>query len=416
MSPPTPSALSRRLVVLCAGLALLGAPARAAAIDNGLARTPYMGWNSYYAFSGNFNEAAVTSTADAFLARGFKAAGYRYVWLDAGWRTHERDKRGGIRVDRRSWPHGMAWIVAYVHARGLLAGIYTDAGRDGCGLPSGGSYGHYAQDVNTFAAWGYDAVKVDFCGGERIGLNPVRAYNQFATAVKRNSSHRPLLLNVCNFYEPGEFGRANPSYQRSAFFSYAFAPPIANSWRTGTDLGYPGHVDFSEVLRNIDADASHPTAAGPGHWNDPDYLTPDQGMTPGETQAQFTMWAELAAPLMLSDDIRSMPPTTLAAVTNRDVIAVDQDPLGAQGVRVSQQGDGDVWSKLLSDGSRAVVLLNRSPTALAITTSAAAVGLSPSPAGYTLRDIWTGRSSATAGSILASVPGHSALMYRVSAR
>jgi len=402
------------LAVATGALLFFSSPAQA--LNNGLARTPYMGWNSYYAFSANFNERAVRSTAQAIVARGFKAAGYRYVWLDAGWRSRKRDKHGRIRVDRRSWPHGMAWVAAYLHARGLRAGIYTDAGRDGCNLPGGGSYGHYTQDLNTFSYWGYDAVKVDFCGGASMGLNPVRAYNEIAQAIRKRKSRRPLLVNVCNFYEPGQLGNGNPAYNRSAFFSYAFAPPVANAWRTGTDLGFPGHVRFAEVLRNINTDASHPAAAGPGHWNDPDYLVPGQGMSLMEARTQFTMWAELAAPLMLSADLRKISAETVSIFTNREVISVDQDRLGAQGVLIGQKGDGAVFSKALSDGSRAVVLLNRGLTPLAIATSAAAAGLGPAREGYTVRDLWSRQATASAGPIVASVPGHSALMYRVSAR
>jgi len=174
-------------------------------------------------------------------------------------------------------------------------------------------------------------------------------------------------------------------------------------------------VYFSNVLRNMDADAAAPQAAGPGHWNDPDYLAPDQGMSATQFRSQLSMWAMLAAPLMISDNLTKISASSLAAVQNSEVLAIDQDPAGVQGTLLSSAGDGEVWVKPLLGGSRAIALLNRGSSPIDIQTSAAAAGL-PSAASYALRDVWTHTTSSTAGAIGAVVPGDSTLLLRVSPR
>src|SRR5207245_2399050 len=178
-----------------------------------------------------------------------------------------------------------------LHAAGLLAGIYTDAGRSGCGGAGQGSGGRYQRDVNAFAAWGFDAVKLDFCGGAEDGLGPAAAYSAFHAAIVANAAHRPMLLSICNFLQPEQYAEGRPALGESAFSSYTFGPSVGNSWRTDTDVGFPGHVSFTDVLRNMDADAAAPQAAGPGHWNDPDYLAPGQGMSAAQFRTQLSMWS-----------------------------------------------------------------------------------------------------------------------------
>ena len=296
--------------------------------------------------------------------RGLARAGYRIVWLDFGWASGKRDRSGEIVVDRHQWPHGLRWLTDWLHRHGLLAGIYTDAGKSGCHGQGVGSLGHYQQDADRFAAWGFDAVKVDFCGAGQAGLAPKPAYMRFAKALAENSSHRTLLLNVCNFWVPGQINGTLPTFANSAYANYRWAPRIAQSWRTDTDIGFNESIQFVNVLRNLDHDAAHPTAAGPGHWNDPDYLGPGLGMTSAEAQAQFSMWAIVAAPLMLGSDPRALPPATIKMLENRQVIAVDQDPLGIQGTVVEQgAGSGQAWSKPLAGGAAAVALLNRGAAA-----------------------------------------------------
>jgi alpha galactosidase A-like protein/alpha galactosidase C-like protein len=377
-----------------------------------LSPTPYMGWDTYFAFGGRYSESTVLEQASALLTDGLAERGYRLVWLDAGWWQGQRDSHGQIVVSRSQWPHGMAWLAQTLHSAGLLVGLYTDAGSEGCGGRHQGSFDHYRQDANTFAAWGFDAVKVDFCGGVRQHLSPPAAYSAFHSALLHNSSHRPMLLSICDFLEPGQFHGA-PEYSQSAFSSYSFGPGVGTSWRTDTDVGSPGHVEFATVLRNLDADAAHPEVAGPGHWNDPDYLGPDQGMSEAQFRTQLSMWSMLAAPLMVSVDLSAISNASRSALEDAEVLAIDQDPAGVQATLVSSEDEAQVWSRPLSDGSRAVALLNRGPVPVQIQTSAEAVGLAPASS-YAVRDIWGRRSYSTSGALGGEVPGDSTLLLRVS--
>jgi alpha-galactosidase len=378
-----------------------------------LAPTPYMGWDSYFAFGARYSEATVLRQASELLSLGLAHQGYRYVWLDVGWWHGARDPSGQVHVSPSQWPHGLAWLAHTLHAAGLYVGLYTDAGMDGCGGAGQGSYGHYQQDVNTFAAWGFDAVKVDFCGGAEDHLRPAAAYAAFHAALEANSSHRPMLLSVCDFLQPGQYAEGQPTLDESAFSSYTFGPSVGNSWRTDTDVGAPGHVAFADVLRNMDADAAQPQAAGPGHWNDPDYLAPDQGLSGAQFRTQLSMWAVLAAPLMISDDLTSIRPASRSAVSDGEVIAIDQDPAGVQGTLVSSTGQGQVWVKPLADGSRAVALLNRGSSPARIRTSAVGVGM-PAAARYQLRDVWRHVTRTSGGPVGAEVGPQSTVLLRVS--
>jgi Alpha galactosidase A/Alpha galactosidase C-terminal beta sandwich domain len=405
-----------------AHVATLGWPSQASTIGSAskhapaasvLAATPYMGWDTYFALGGKYSEATVLQQASQLISLGLRQRGYRYIWLDVGWWHGTRATNGQITVSPTQWPHGLAWLTSTLHAAGFLVGLYTDAGPNGCGGARQGSYGHYQQDVNTFAAWGFDAVKVDFCGGAEYGLNPAGAYSAFHAAIAANSSHKSMLLSICDFLQPEQYGEGRPAVGESAFSSYSFGPSVGNSWRTDTDVGFPGNVPFADVLRNMDADAANPQAAGPGHWNDPDYLAPDQGMTATQFRTQFSMWAMLAAPLMISDNLTKIGPSSLASVQNSEVIAIDQDPGGVQGTLLSTSGNGQVWVKPLVGGPRAVALLNRGTTAIRIQTSASAVGL-PVASKYSIRNVSTHSTTSTTSAVGAEVPADSTVLLRVS--
>jgi DNA-binding beta-propeller fold protein YncE len=414
--------MRRFLGVLFVAVGLMAAPASSQAA--GLASTPYMGWNPYYGLGGHFDEATVKSVATSLISRGLAGAGYRIVWLDFGWASGARDSSGQLIVDSSLWPDlASGGFTAWLHQQGLQAGIYTDAGRTGCRDIGVGSYGHYQQDADTFAKWGFDAVKVDFCGaGQEIAAGqlsatPQQLYTQFASALANNSSHRPMLLNVDNFWDPGQIDGTNPSLANSSYGNYAWAPSIAQSWRTATDIGFPKNVVFANVLRNLDRDAAHPEAAGPGHWNDPDYLAPELGMTATEAQSQFSMWAMLAAPLIIGSDPRALSADTISMLENPSVIAIDQDSLGAQGTAVQQSGSEQTWSKPLANGDRAVALLNRGTTTLEISTTASAVGL-PQAGDYSVQDLWSSATPTTTdalGNLTAQVPPHGVALYRITA-
>ena len=378
-----------------------------------LALTPYMGWNTYYGVGGYFNETTIKSVARSLISSGLAQAGYRIVWLDYGWATGARDSSGQLVVDPTQWPDGMAGLTAWLHQHGLLAGIYTDAGYSGCNGRGVGSRDHYQQDANTFAAWGFDAVKLDFCGAGQEGMTPQLADTAFSNALNANSSQRPMLLNVDNFWVPGQIDGTNPTFENSSYANYQWAPQIAQSWRTDTDVGFTGHILFTNVLRDLDDDAAHPEAAGPGHWNDPDYLGPQLGMTSTEAQSQFSMWAMLAAPLILGSDPRTLSSTTLSMLENAQVIAIDQDPLGAQGTLAQQTGSDQVWIKPLANGDSAVALFNRGATASSIATSASDLGLAPADS-YQLQDLWADATTTTSGQISADVPSHGVVLYRVT--
>jgi alpha-galactosidase len=409
-----PSRVGRKglLAWLAAVVMILGLPVSANAAL--LAPTPYMGWNTYYGIGGYFNESMIKSAASSLISSGLARSGYKIVWLDFGWATGARDSSGQLIVDSTQWPDGMAGLTAWLHQQGLQAGIYTDAGNSGCNGQGVGSYGHYQQDANTFAAWGFDAVKVDFCGAGQQGFAPQPLYTQFAQALSNNAGQRPMILNVDNFWVPGQIDGRNPSFANSSYGNYAWAPQISQSWRTDTDIGFSKNIVFTNVLRNLDHDAAHPEAAGPGHWNDPDYLGPELGMTSTQAQSQFSMWAMLAAPLILGSDPRALSSTTISMLSNASVIAVDQDSLGAQGTLLAQSGSGQVWVKRLASGARAVALFNRGTSALRITTSASAVGL-PAARRYHLLSLWTQQTTTTRGSISALVPANGVTLYRVTA-
>jgi alpha-galactosidase len=373
-----------------------------------------MGWNTYYGVGGIFNEQTIQSVASSLINTGLEQAGYRLVWLDFGWASGKRTPQGELIVDPRQWPGGMIAFTSWLHEHGFEAGIYTDIGPSGCNGQGVGSYGHYQQDANTFAAWGFDAVKVDFCGAGQKGLNPRLEYQLFASALANNSSQRPLLLNVCNFWTPGRIDGTNPTLASSAYDNYQWAPQIATSWRTDTDVGSTGSIIFANVMRTIDNDAAHPEVAGPGHWNDPDYLGPQLGMSDIEAQSQFSMWAMLAAPLMLGSDPRALSPTSISMLENPWVIAIDQDPLGAQARLLSQSGSSQVWVKPLADGSRAVALFNRGTSPAQITTTASAVGLPGAPH-YIIQDLWANQTTTKQKWISGLVPAHGVILYRVTA-
>ncbi|MGW5430329.1 glycoside hydrolase family 27 protein [Streptomyces sp. NPDC004059] len=379
--------------------------------DSGLAPTPYMGWNTYYGL-GAPTEKEVRAVADKLVSSGLRDSGYDIVWLDGGWQAdNPRDAQGRLVANPDRFPSGIPALVSYLHKRGLRAGIYTDAGTyDGgksCGL---GSRGHYTEDARQFAGWKIDAIKVDFLCGIGAKLDPGPAFKEFSDAVAK--SGRKMLLNLCNPLTD-DWGLPHTPEQ-DAHNTYAYAPTIADSWRTGTDIawGTPSPGEWPNILRNMDANAWHPEAQGPGRYNDPDYLIPMRRMTDGsleltqeESTTQFVMWAEMASPLVLGSDPRALSPSMIATLRNPEIIAVDQDPLGIQGVRVATDAVGDVYSKVLSGhGRRAVVLLNRSDRPAERTVNFADVALGGP---VQVRDLRARADRGThTGSYTVEVPAH----------
>ncbi len=393
-----------------------GAPAY---YDSGLAPTPYMGWNTYYGL-GAPTEKEVRAVADKLVGSGLRDSGYDIVWLDGGWQAdNPRDAQGRLTAHPDRFPSGIPALVSYLHRRGLKAGIYTDAGAyDGgktCGL---GSRGHYDEDARQFAEWKIDAIKVDFLCGIGAKLDPGPAFKEFSDAVAK--SGRRMLLNLCNPLTD-DWGLPHTPEQ-DAHNTYAYAPTIADSWRTGTDIawGTPSPGQWPNVLRNMDANAWHPEAQGPGHYNDPDYLIPMRRMTDGalelteeESTTQFVMWAEMASPLVLGSDPRTLSASMIRTLRNPEIIAVDQDPLAVQGVRVATDSEGDVYSKVLSGhGRRAVVLLNRSDKPVRRTVNFADAGLGGQ---VEVRDLRARADRGThTGSYTVEVPAHGTAFLKLT--
>ncbi|MEU9291912.1 NPCBM/NEW2 domain-containing protein [Streptomyces sp. NPDC048275] len=376
-----------------------------------LSPTPYMGWNTYYALGGDPTDAEIRSITDFLVSSGLRDAGYEYVWIDGNWAAPTpRSAAGDLVPNPDQFPNGLKPLVDYIHSKGLKAGIYTDAGPyipGKCGL---GSHGYYQRDADNFAALEFDAVKVDYLCGIAADLDPKTVYTEFAQALRNNASKRPMLFNLCNPVTSPDWGNY-PEEQQSTY-SWSYAPAIAQSWRTYTDVGFVGEIKFKDVLRNYDANARHPEAAGPGHFNDPDYLGPELGMNDEEFRTQMTLWSVAAAPLVIGSDVRKLSKTSLDILEDRDVLAINQDSAGVQAVRVGPAGTTETWVKRLANGDRAVVLLNRGDSPATLTTKARSVGLSGDR--FTLKNAWTNQVTESAGTISAAVPAHGAALFRVS--
>ena len=387
----------RPLILLLASLVLI--PLAAPALDNGLAKTPPMGWNSWNKFAcAGLNEQVIRETADTIAANGMKDAGYQYVNLDDCWQI-SRDAQGNIVPDASKFPSGIKALADYVHSKGLKFGLYTDVGSKTCaGRP--GSLGHEYQDAQQYAAWGVDYVKVDWCN-TLPGQNAEASYTLFRNAL--TASGRPILFSIC------EWGSNKP---------WLWAGPIGNLWRATGDIQdcWSCKRDWggNGVMQIIDQMNDIFMYTGPGHWNDPDMLeVGNGGMTTEEDRAHFSLWALFSAPLLVGNDVAHMSDATKSILENKEVIAIDQDPLGIQGHRVKKDGDLEVWSKQLADGGRAVVLLNRSAAAAPITVAWTDIGY-PNSISATVHDLWTGQTAANQRSTYtAQVASHAAVMIKV---
>jgi alpha-galactosidase len=385
------------VLLAAAGLAAPTAQAQATApaLDDGLALTPPMGfnnWNSTHCRA-EFNEAMVKSIADIFVDKGLKDVGYQYVNLDDCWALPDRDADGKLVPDPVRFPNGIKAVADYVHSKGLKFGIYTSAGTKTCnsaGFP--GALGHEYSDARQFADWGVDYLKYDNCNNQ--GVDAKLRYTTMRDALR--ATGRPIVYSIC------EWGENKP---------WEWASDVGHLWRTTGDISDNWGSMLSILRQNLPL-AAH---AGPGRWNDPDMLeVGNGGMTDTEYRSHFSLWSIMAAPLLIGSDLRHASEATYEILGNKEVVAVDQDPLGKQGTVVSSEGGRWVVAKQMRDGSRAVALFNESGTAQRISTTAAAVGL-PAADAYTLRDLWQHRSYNTAGTIAATVPAHGTVLVRVSA-
>ena len=367
-------------------------------LDNGLARTPPMGWNSWNKFACDVNEQLIREMADAMVTSGMKDAGYVYLVIDDCWQI-DRDAQGNILPDPQRFPSGMKALADYVHSKGLKFGLYSDAGTLTC-QKRPGSRGYEFQDARQYAAWGVDYLKYDWCSTGT--QNAPASYSIMRDALLK--AGRPIVFSIC------EWGTSKP---------WLWAKDIGNLWRTTGDIQdcWDCKRDWGGmgVVHILDLQDGLESYAGPGHWNDPDMLeVGNGGMTITEYRAHFSLWCILAAPLMSGNDLRNMTNEVKEILTNREVIAVDQDSLGMQGRRVKRDGDREVWAKQLADGGRAVVLFNRGPKSQEISVSWTEIGY-PQHVAAQVRDLWAHKDlGKLTGKFSAEVPSHGVVMVKIT--
>jgi alpha-galactosidase len=398
------------IALVTLAIALAGPVMVVAQKFEGLAMTPPMGWNSWNKFGCNVDEKLIRETADAMASSGMKDAGYQYLVIDDCWHG-ERDKQGFIQADTKRFPSGMKALGDYIHSKGLKFGIYSDAGSKTCGGHPG-SRGHEYQDAQTYASWGVDYLKYDWCNTE--GLRAEGAYLTMRDALF--AAGRPVVFSIC------EWGDNKP---------WEWAENIGHLWRTTGDI-YPcwdceknyGTWSSWGVMKIVDKQIALRKYAGPGHWNDPDMMEIGNGMTASEDRAHFSMWAMLAAPMIAGNDLRNMSKETRDVLANKDVIAVDQDPLGVEGFRAVEENGLETWAKPLSNDEWAICFLNRSNEARAIDfdwknqyikDGLKNKELNAKQTTYKIRDLWSKKDLGTTARMLnVSIQAHDAIMLRLS--
>ncbi len=351
----------RSLARTAAALAVLLAAAGAATAADGLALRPPMGWNSWNKFGCNVSDKLIRGAADALVASGMKAAGYEYVVIDDCWQV-SRAADGSIVVDAERFPSGMKALADYVHSKGLKFGIYSDAGTKTCaGRP--GSKDHEAQDAKSYASWGVDYLKYDWCSSE--GQDTRDSYMKMSQALR--ASGRPIVFSLC------EWGSTKPwTWAQGVGELWRATGDIQDCWDCGKSWGGMGVAHIIDIMDGLYA------YAGPGHWNDPDMLeVGNGGLNMTENRAHFSFWALFAAPLMAGNDLEAMSPEVKGILTNAEVVAVDQDPLGMPGRKVWDDGPREVWMRPLADGARAVILFNRGTETAPVAANWADIGLFP---------------------------------------
>jgi len=361
-------------------------------------RTPIMGWSSWNNFRVNIDEKMIKEQADAMVTSGLYDAGYRYINIDDGY-FGGRDANGKLLVNTGKFPSGMRSLTDYVHSKKLKAGIYSDAGNNTCGSMydkdkngvGSGMYGHIRQDCDLFFKdWKFDFLKVDWCGGEKMGLNEEKAYMPIINTVKAIDSN--IVFNICRWQFPG-----------------AWAVTKADSWRVSGDIS----ANFSSIVKIIDLNADLYKYASPGHYNDMDMLQVGRGMSYDEDKSHFSMWCMLNSPLLAGNDLRNMSKQTIEILTNKEIIALNQDRGYKQGIRVLQQGDVDVWVKPLGtdDRSEAVAILNRGNSELTFDLSAQQLKISTESK---LRDLWLHQDLGTMGSTHKfMIPKHGIVVLKI---
>ncbi len=379
------------------------------AADGGSQKTPLMGWASWNAYSNDINEERIYSQAQRLVDLGLADLGYIYVNVDDGWQKGRNTETGLVNVHPDRFPSGMKDLADKIHELGLKAGIYSDGGEftcasgDGKGDPDNrnvGLYGHDEEDLNRyFVEWGYDFIKVDWCGGAGLGLDRQKRYTEISKVIKQIelATGKDKVFNVCCWEFPGEW-----------------VTDIADSWRTGADITNT----FESVLYEIDQVKNLAEYCGPGHVNDPDMLEVGNGMSYDEDKSHFTMWCMLSAPLMLGNDLNNISDDALSVISNKELIDIDQDVACLQATVAKSIGYGndfvEIWEKDLgSKGSntKAVAILNRSNSAQTVTVKISDVGFSSVDA---VRDLWAHTDINIDGEYTVTLPAHGAAALKMT--
>lgn len=372
-------------------------------------KTPQLGWNSWNTFACDIDEHMIKEMADVMVANGMKDAGYEYINIDDCWHG-ERDAKGFIQADKKHFPSGIKAVADYVHAKGLKIGIYSDAGSKTCGGKPG-SRGHEYQDAITYASWGIDYVKYDWCDTKDI--NPKAAYTTMRDAIK--SAGRPMLFSIC------EWGDNKP---------WEWATDIGHSWRTTGDIDPCWNCEHSHgswsswgVLRILDKQEGLRKYAGPGHWNDMDMMEVGNGMTEAEDRSHFSLWAMLTSPLITGNDLRKMSDTTRKILTNKDMIAINQDVLGIQAMKWIDDGDVEIFIKPLDKGDYAVLFLNRADNEKTYVHDWAFNEMKDdiskhqidfAKESFNFKNVWTGATGDTKIKLNLTIPAHDVVVLRLT--
>ncbi|MEU3165708.1 lectin [Streptosporangium sp. NPDC006930] len=397
-------------LALAMGAVALSTATPAQALNNGVGRTPPMGWNTWNTFGCNINETLIKQTADALVNNGMRDLGYEYVVVDDCWFDPNRDSAGNLQANLSRFPSGMKALGDYLHARGLKFGLYQAPLDKTCAqyfnsYPGAtGSLNHEVQDARQFAAWGVDYLKYDWCSPTGSIDDQVRTFAKMRDALA--ATGRPILYSI------------NPNSIHSKTGPQRNWGDVANIWRTTEDItnawntnqtnGYPMGI---QNIVNVNAPLSG--YAAPGQFNDPDMMVVGRGgMNDTEMRSHFALWAIMAAPLIAGNDVRNMDNATSTIMKNQNLIAINQDTLGLQAAQISNDGTRRILAKRLSNGDVAVALFNQGGSTTTISTTASAIGLSGNS--FNLRDAWTNAVTSTTGAISASVPAHGTVVFRVS--
>ncbi|MEJ2613478.1 MAG: glycoside hydrolase family 27 protein [Ignavibacteriaceae bacterium] len=384
--------MKKIILLLVVSLSVLSFPQK----FKNLAPTPPMGWNSWNTFQTNVNEQLIKDMADALIKSGMRDAGYNYIVIDDGWEAMDRDSCGNLVPGPKKFPHGMKALGDYLHSKGFKFGIHNCAGTETCaGYPGG--RGHEYQDADTYASWGIDYLKYDWCNHGTA--NAEETYTTMARALYAAS--RPIVFSLC------EWGNNQP---------WLWGSKIAQLWRTTgdiTDCYYCQDIYAMGWKFILDQQVDLAKYAGPNHWNDPDMLeVGNKGLSLAESKAHFSLWCMLAAPLMAGNDIRNMTDDVKNILTNKEVIAIDQDALGKQATRFMEQPGKEIWAKELSNSEWAVCFFNSGKDEMEMRVNWNYLSFLKGK--YNIRDLWRHKDIGTTDTNMNfNIPSHDVVLVRL---